>query len=81
MPLIAGAWFAACTASVNGASDTWAIPSVTRIVTFEYVPMFAAVGAPESCPVEVLNVAQDGRFTIEKVSAWPSASEADGVKL
>ena len=81
VPLITGVRFAACTTSVNGASDTWAIPSETRIVMFEYVPMFAAVGVPVSCPVDVLNVAHDGLFTIEKVSAWPSASNAVGVKL
>jgi hypothetical protein len=36
---------------------------------------------PDSRPVVVLNVAQDGRFWMLKVSGLPSGSEALGWKL
>jgi hypothetical protein len=41
----------------------------------------AAAGVPLRRPVEVLNAAHDGLLVIENVSAWPSGSEALGVKL
>lgn len=44
---------------------------------FELVP--AAVGVPESCPLEVLNVAHAGLFVMENVSALPSGSLAVGL--
>ena len=40
-----------------------------------------AVGVPESCPVLVLKVAQDGLPEIEKVSVLPLGSVVVGVKL
>jgi hypothetical protein len=39
------------------------------------------VGAPDNWPVLALNVAQVGLFVMLKLSASPSASLADGVKL
>jgi hypothetical protein len=38
-------------------------------------------GLPESCPVAALNVAQAGALAIENLSAPPSESLAEGVKL
>jgi hypothetical protein len=58
-----------------------ALPSLTLIWMFEYVPAFEAEGVPESCPVEVLKLAHEGRFAIENVSVSPFASDAVGRKL
>ena len=52
-----------CTTAIEKAgNDELAVPSLTLITMFEYVAMSAAVGVPESLPVEVLNVAQAGLF-------------------
>jgi hypothetical protein len=58
-----------------------ALPSVTLMMMFPYVPTWLAVGVPESRPVVGLNVAQEGRFWMLKVSTSPSASVAEGWKL
>jgi hypothetical protein len=59
-------------------SDAEVTPSVTMTATLENVP--AAVGVPEIRPVEVLNVAQDGRLRTENVIGRPSGSRAVGWK-
>ena len=52
-PLIVGARLAEpVTVIENGGSATLVLPSLTRISMFEYVPTFAAVGVPVSCPVD-----------------------------
>jgi hypothetical protein len=43
------------------------------------VPVCALLGVPDKRPVVVLNVAQDGRFWMLKVSVLPSGSRAVGV--
>ena len=45
----------------------------------ENVPILVFAGVPESCPVRLLKVAQDGWFAIENVSVSPSGSLAVGV--
>jgi len=67
---------AALTVIENAGSDTVAMPSLTAITMFECVA--AVVGVPAKRPVEVENVAQDGRLVIENVSAFPLASLAVG---
>ena len=62
----------------NAASAALALPSLTLITMFEYVPALAPVGVPDSCPVAVLNVAHAGRFAIANVSVSPSPSAAVG---
>ena len=56
-------------------------PSLALMTMFEYVATFAVEGVPDSRPVDVLNVAQEGRFAIENVSVSPSGSVAVGWKL
>src|SRR5688500_16094714 len=51
------------------------------MVMLPKLPISSSAGVPESTPVEVLNVAQDGRFAMLKVSGLPSGSEALGWKL
>ena len=50
------------TAIENAGSVADALPSLTLIVTFAYEPACALVGVPDRRPVDVLNVAQEGRF-------------------
>ena len=81
-PLIFGAVLvelAALTAMENTGSDAVVLPSLTEILMFENVPV--AVGLPVSLPVDVLNVAHDGRPEIEYPNELPSASAPFGVKL
>jgi hypothetical protein len=54
-------------------------PSLTLIVTFEYVPTCAAEGVPLTRPVLELKVAQAGKFATLNVSVLPSASAPVGV--
>ena len=49
-PLRTGARFAAITSIENGPSVAWAMPSVTVIEMFEYVPARADVGVPDKRP-------------------------------
>src|SRR5688572_7794593 len=66
------------TVIVKCGSDAELTPSVAMIMIDAKVP--AAVGVPERRPVDVLNVAQDGRLRMENVSALPSGSRAVGWK-
>ena len=45
-----------------------ALPSVTLMTMFPYVPTWLVVGVPESRPVDGLNEAQPGRFSTANVS-------------
>ena len=65
----------------NGLRLRDALPSVTLIMMFPYVPVWLAVGVPERRPVVGLKVAHDGRFWMLNVRTSPSASVADGWKL
>ena len=69
---------AAVTWIVNGGRSDIALPSATLIVICALVPTLAAVGVPESKPDAASNVAHEGRFWMENVSASPSVSEALG---
>ena len=55
------------------------LPSVTLITMLLVVPAEAAVGAPDSAPVLVLNVAHDGLPVWLNVNVSPSGSLAAGV--
>ena len=72
---------AAVTVIVNGASEADAVPSLTEIVMLAYVPAFAEVGVPDSCPVVVLNDAQEGMLATENVSVPPRGLDAVGVNV
>ena len=63
----------------NAGKETVVLPSLTRIVMFEYVPALDAFGVPDKRPVLVLNEAHVGRFWILNVKALPSGSDALGV--
>ena len=65
VPLIVGRSFvfeAALTRMLNAGSDALSRPSLTLITMLLNVPTCALVGVPLRRPVEVLNVAQLGRF-------------------
>jgi hypothetical protein len=80
-PLITGALFAgAVTEIANAGNDVVALPSLTRMTMFEYVPTCTVVGVPDTLPLEALNVAQFGLFAMLKASVSPFASEAEGWK-
>ena len=81
VPLMVGAPLLAATEIANAGSDALAAPSVTEITIFEVLPTLAAAGVPLSRPVDVLKLAHDGLLVIENVRAWPSGSDALGVKL
>ena len=53
--------------------------SLTLMPMFEYVPVCALLGVPDSLPVVVLNVAQAGLLVMLNPSVWPSGSLAVGV--
>jgi hypothetical protein len=61
----------AVTWMVKGASWAVAVPSDTLMVIEAYVPALPVEGVPESTPEDVSNVAHEGMFWIEKVSASP----------
>src|SRR5262245_20012570 len=71
----------AVTLIVNAGSETDALPSLTLMTTFEYVPTCAAVGVPVSRPFDVLKVAQAGLFWMLNVSVSLFASLAVGVNV
>jgi hypothetical protein len=82
VPDIVGAWFGgAATVMVNGGKEAVAFPSLTVMTMLVYVPTFAVAGVPVRAPEAVVNAAQLGIFWMLKVSASPSASDAEGVKL
>jgi hypothetical protein len=64
----------------KAANEAVASPSVTLIRTRGNVPRSPAPGLPESRPVDALKPAQPGRFSMSKVSASPSGSDALGRK-
>jgi hypothetical protein len=55
-------------------------PSRTAITMLEYVPASPTAGAPESCPLLVLKVAQVGRLVTANTRVRPCESLAVGVK-
>ena len=65
----------------NAGSEAVALPSLTLMMMFEYVPTLALVAVFDSRPVVVLNTSHAGLFWIENLSASPSASEAGREKL
>ena len=69
----------AATVIVKAGSAAVAVPSLTLITMFVYVPTFAAVGVPWSWPVPAVNVAHAGRFAIENVNGLLFGSLAVGV--
>jgi hypothetical protein len=64
---------------VNGDRDAVAVPSLTLIWMFEYVPTSPAAGVPWRRPVLVEKVAHEGSLVIENVSGSSSSSFAVGV--
>jgi len=74
-PLIVGSAFA-LTVMVNDASAVEALPSLTEMTTFEYVP---ASAVPVSDPLAMLNVAHEGLLVMEKERVSLLASAAVGV--
>src|SRR3984957_7065623 len=64
----------------NAGSDADAVPVLTLIVMFAYVPSSAVVGVPLSSPVAMLKLAQDGLCAIEKLRELPAGPLAVGVK-
>ena len=46
----------------NAGSEAVRLPSLTLMPMFEYVPVCALLGVPDSLPVVVLNVAHAGLF-------------------
>jgi hypothetical protein len=81
VPEIVGGMFDEVTAIENSGNGVDAVPSLTLMTMLLYVLMWVAPGVPCSVPFVGLNVAQVGRFAIEKVSALPSGSEAVGVNV
>ena len=67
------------TTIANAGSEADRLPSLTLIPMFEYVPVCALLGVPDSLPVVVLNVAQAGLLVMLNVSGLPSGSLAVGV--
>lgn len=64
----------------NEDNEVVALPSLTRITMFEYVPTCALVGVPDKRPVDVLKLAHAGLLEILNVNESPFASFAVGVK-
>ncbi len=76
-----GGVFDTTTVTVNAGRAVESWPSLAAITMPGYVPACDADGVPLSVPVAVSKLAQVGLPEIEKVSGWPSGSEADGLKL
>ena len=83
MPLIVGALLLVLLVTVieNAGSDAVALPSLTLMMMFWYVPTLAAVARFDSRPVLVLKTSHAGLLRIENLSSSPSASEAFVQKL
>jgi hypothetical protein len=62
----------------NTGKTTLETPSPTRMAILVYVPLWAALGVPESVPVVVLNVAHVGQLEIAYVSGLPVTTLAVG---
>ncbi|MCX7055229.1 MAG: hypothetical protein NTU56_13700 [Proteobacteria bacterium] len=62
----------------NAGSALVAMPSLTLMMMFEYVPVWDEDGVPVSLPVVVLKLAQAGFTLILNVSLLPSGSDAVG---
>jgi hypothetical protein len=78
-PEITGALFgAALTVMENAGREALRAPSLTEITTLDEVP--AATGVPDSRPVVVLKLAQEGRLDMVHVRVCPSTSVALGWK-
>ena len=59
-----------------------AVPSETEMtMSPKESPAMLLVGVPDRRPVDASKLAQLGGFATEKVSALPSASDAEGWKL
>jgi len=84
VPEIVGAWAVvpdtAVTTIEKVVSEAVLVPSLTLIAMFASVPAFPLAGVPESVPVDVLKLAQEGMFAIEKTSVLPVLLVAVGVK-
>ena len=78
MPLIVGGTALTWMLKAGSAADAW--PSLTLMAMLAKVPTFELEGVPLKVPVEVLNVAQDGRFCTLKLSVIPAGPLALGVK-
>ena len=65
----------------NAASAALALPSLTLMTMFEYVPTLALVGVPDSWPVARAEGRPRGPVLDVKPSVLPSASAAIGWKL
>jgi hypothetical protein len=63
----------------NGGSAALSTPSLTEITMADAVPTCESPGVPDSRPVEVLKLAQAGRFAMLYVSVCPSGSDPVGV--
>ena len=63
----------------NGPTVACVVPSEATIWISGVVPTSLASGTPESSPLVSAKVAQPGLFVIEKESARPSASAAEGM--
>ena len=80
-PMVGGVFALAVTVSVNAGSEALALPSDTVITMGPKLPAEPAGGVPLRLPVLLLNASQAGLPVTLKVSALPSASDADGWKL
>ena len=60
-------------------SELDAAPSDTEMTMPANVPTSASAGVPDSSPVKVSKLAQDGRLSTLKESTCPSGSTASGV--
>lgn len=80
-PEMTGGRLATSTSIWNVGNDLVNIPSLTLIWMLSYTPACATEGVPESRPVVAFRLAQGGLLLMLKVSAFPSGSEAVGVKL
>jgi hypothetical protein len=65
---------------LNGARDAPTLPLLTLITMFVNVPTSELEGVPLRVPVEVLKLAQEGRFWMLKVRLLPVGLVTVGVK-